>query len=188
MVRLMLRRFWILIALLFVPLAACGDGDGDSSSAGDGGEGGTAGVVVSGSGWTATFPGEVETASDPVPLPGGSGSTTAESTVWESDSEALNVVTSDFPPEIIEMLDAAMLLEGAAEGVGGVVDTGSSLLDADGTFRGREAIVYEASEDGITTNGLAVVDGPRLYQILHVSRDGDATAWETLLGTFEFSD
>lgn len=182
----MLRRVWLLSALLLVPVAACG-GDDDASEPRSQTPA-TEGVSASGSGWSAIFPGEVEYQSDPVPLPGGAGETSADSTTWETASEALTVVTSDFPPELLDMVDTAALLEGTATANGGTIVGDSSVLDDEGTFRGRDAVTYEVTADGIVTTGLAAFDGQRLYQVLHVSRDDDASAWVALLESFEFTD
>lgn len=182
----MSRRIWILAALLSAALVACGDddasggGDRDAPSAANG-------VEASGDGWRATFPGEVDLRSDPLPFPGGDGMMEADSTTWESDSEAVTVVTADFPAEMIAAVDVETLLEGAVRGNDGTV-VESSLLDDDGTFRGRPAFVYESPQDDFITTGLAFVDGARLYQVLHVSRDGNATSWESLVRSFEFTN
>lgn len=176
--------------MVVFPLVGCGSDDAsprtdEASPVAAGDE--SSGVVVTGDGWEATFPGEVEKVSDPIPLPGGLGSTTAESATWESSSEAVNVVTSDFPSDVIDMIDTSMLLEGTAAGIDGTLIDGSAVLDADGTFRGRDAVVYEARQDGLVTTGLAFVDGARLYQVLHVSRGGDLSTWRALVDSFDFT-
>lgn len=187
----MSRRSRALVALVLLPLVACG-AEGSQSAAGVGGvppgvaEAEVNGVVIDGDGWTATFPGEVQTSSDPIPLPGGLGSTTAETILWESSDEAVSVVTSDFPPEIMEMVDARALLEGTAAGIDGTIADIAPPLGADGRFLGRDAVIYEAAQDAVVTNGLAFVDGARLYQILHVSRGGDPASWRALVDSFDF--
>lgn len=182
----MSRRVWFIAALLFVPAAAACGGDEDGGSTAPE-AGASEGVVASGNGWTATFPGDVEVASDPVPLPGGDGTTSADSTTWESGSEAVTVVTSDFPPEIMELVDPATMLDGTVSGSGGTVIE-STVLDADGTFQGRAAVTYEVAQDDLVSTGLAFVDGGRLYQVLHVSRDGETSKWEALVNSFEFTN
>lgn len=182
----MSRLAWFPALLLLLLIGACGGDDTPSGASGTADEA-PAGVTAGGDGWSATFPGEVETDSQPVAIPGSDQPTTAETTLWESSSEALSVVTSDFPQEVMDMIDPRTLLEGTATGNGGTLATSSPVLDDDGTFRGRAAVVYTVEQGGLVTTGLAFVDGARLYQVVHVSRGGATSSWESLADSFEFT-
>lgn len=182
----MSRRVWFIAALLLIPAAAACGGDGDGGSAAPE-AGAVEGVAASGNGWTATFPGEVEVQSDPFPLPGGEGTTSADSTTWETGTEALTIVTSDFPPEMMDLVDTGALLESTVTGNAGTELIDSDVLDADGSFRGRQAVAYEQRQDGLQTTGVAFVDGARLYQVLHITRGDDTSTWGALVRSFEFT-
>jgi hypothetical protein len=199
------RRSSLAAVVLFAlvggaALVGCSDDGGDDagaateSSAAPGAEGeGAPGASVDdeaseeqGDGWRATFPGPVERGSDPVDIPGGEVQATAESATWESSDEAISVLTTDFPPDIIAAVEANDLLAGTASGYGDLVD-GSPLLDPDGTFDGRPAVAFEQRREGLVTFGIALVDGSRLVQLLHVSRDGDTGRFEAFVESFELT-
>jgi hypothetical protein len=189
----MFRHRWIigpLFAALALVVAACGGGDDTSAGGASGGaEEAPAGeqVQVSGSGWTATFPGEVQETTETSPLPDGSGSVTSNTTTWESASEGITIVTTDLPETSMANVDAAAMLAQTASSGGRTVISDSPVLDDDGSFRGREAVAFEVAQDDLVITGVAFVDGARLYQVITASPDGGTATLESLLDSFEFA-
>lgn len=188
-VRPMLRRSFLplLCVLMAASLIACSDDDGAESSTDGATEAeGAAGEVTTGDGWSATFPGEVERSSRPIEVPGSQEAVDAQSTTWQSNDEAITVMTIAYPAEAIAAIDAPTLLEQTARNNGELL-ADSPLLDGDGTFAGRPAVVFEQTEGDITTTGLAMVDDTHLVQLLHVDRDGSADTFASFVASFELT-
>lgn len=82
---------------------------------------------------------------------------------WEPDagSEALTILTTDLPPEVVAAADPDTILGGAATGNGGKVVADSPIMDAAGAFHGREAVVYQAPQGEFVINGLAFITASR---------------------------
>ncbi|MCD9625028.1 hypothetical protein [Rhabdothermincola salaria] len=191
----MIRRglLALALALLFLTAACGGDDDGvaatsDASSEVAATSDADGGVTVTGDGFTATFPGEVERRSDPVQVAGVTEPMSAESSTWETDSEALSIITTVLPPGLVDPQRVSELLEGTAMGMGGTTDPESPLLDADGSFQGREAVAFEVVDGDLVTSGVAFQDGDRLVQVLHLGRVGEESdRLEVLLDGFSFT-
>lgn len=142
------------------------------------------GVLVEGNGWAAVFPGDVEESTQPFPVPGVQVELSADTTVWEDDSNALLVQVIRFPDDIGD--EAETLLQTVASGE--VVS--SPVLDADGTFRGRPAVVVSRPQSNADVQMLAFFEGDRLYQLLHATTtlDSDHGELTTLAESFEFRE
>jgi hypothetical protein len=135
------------------------------------------GVLVTGAGWSASFPGEPEQYVEEVPLPDLDITLRNDVTVWESADEALALMIAQMPvdassPTLADEMRSQLF--STAAGMGTVLED-SPLLDADGTFRGRDAVVITDAANEL--NALMFVEGPTLFQVVHVSataNDGDA--------------
>jgi hypothetical protein len=154
------RRLAVVFVAALVLVAACGGGGGED------------GVTISRDGFTATFPGEVQRRSDPIEVAGLDQPLSAESSTWESGSEALTIITTVLPPVLSDPQQVAGLLEGTARGMGASPTSGAGLLDADGTFRGHDAVAYEMVDGDLATSGIAFVAGDQLVQVIHISSVG----------------
>ena len=102
-----------------------------------------AGVLVSGNGWSASFPGQPEQFVEEVPLHDLGITLTNDNTAYESANEALVVMLAQVPIDAASPTsadDRRAQLVSTAEGMGTAIED-SPVLDADGTFRGRDAVV-----------------------------------------------
>jgi hypothetical protein len=127
------------------------------------------GVLITGAGWSASFPGEPEQYVEEVPLPDLDITLRNDVTVWESADEALALMIAQMPvdessPTLADEMRAQLF--STAAGMGTVLED-SPLLDADGTFRGRDAVVITDAANEL--NALMFVEGPTLFQVVHVS-------------------
>lgn len=134
------------------------------------------GVAVSGEGWSAVFPGEPEQFVEEVPLPEVDLVLSTDVTVWDAGNEALAVMVAQIPvdpssPTVVDELRAQLF--STAAGMGTVVED-SPLLDADGTFRGRDAVVVTDAPGEL--NALMFVEGATLFQVLHMTETIDGGA------------
>ena len=158
----------VLTVLLAALLTACGGSDP---------------VTVSGDGWSAEFPGEVEEDTQEIPVPG-SDPVTADSYVWEDASSALTVLVTPFPAEITDVVEPSTLLESTAQGSGGTLTPDSEFLD-DGQFQGVPAVAFDIAQEGFTGSGLAFFDDTVLYQLLGITEsDGAPESYTTLVESF----
>lgn len=127
------------------------------------------GVLVTGAGWSASFPGEPEQYVEEVPLPELDITLRNDVTVWESAEEALALMIAQMPvdessPTLADEMRAQLF--STAAGMGTVLED-SPVLDGDGTFRGRDAVVITDAANEL--NALMFVEGPSLFQVVHVS-------------------
>ena len=131
------------------------------------------GVPVSGNGWSASFPGQPEQYVEEVPLPDLGITLTNDITAYESPTEALVVMLAQVPIDASSPTSAddmrAQLFSTAA-GMGTVIED-SPVLDADGTFRGRDAVVLTDAAGELTA--LMFVQGSTLFQVIHVAQTPD---------------
>ena len=148
-----------------------------------------AGVPVSGEGWSATFPGEPEQFVEEVPLPDLDIILSTDVTVWDAGNEALAVMLAQLPidetsPSVVDEMRAQLF--STAAGMGTIIED-SPLLDSDGTFRGRDAVVVTDAPGEL--NALMFVEGATLFQVIHVSDaiDGGA-ALQAFVGGLTLSD
>lgn len=147
------------------------------------------GVHARGEGWSAVFPGEPEQFVEEVPLPDLDMTLNTDVTLWDAGNEALVIMTAQIPvdetsPAVADLLREQLL--STAAGMGTIIED-SPLLDSDGSFRGRDAVVVTAAPSPDTPgelNGLMFVEGATLFQVLHVSEaiDGDAALRSFLEG------
>lgn len=94
----------------------------------------------------------------------------------ESGSTAYLVGYSDYPPDVIEIVDSDMLLDSARDGA---VGDGALLSEKSitlGDYPGRELTV-ETSDEGIMVYARVYLVGNRLYQVV-VSTGDDALTEE----------
>lgn len=133
----------------------------------------------------AVFPDEAEQSTQPFPVPALGLDLEADLTVWETESQALIIQVIQFPDDLGDQGD--LLLETAAAS-GDIVD--SPALDSDGTFRGRDAVVVAAAQGDATVRLLAIIDGDRLYQLIHATNEPspDHAEFEALAESFEFAE
>ena len=136
-----------------------------------------AGVPVRGEGWSAVFPGEPEQFVEEVPLPDLDLTLSTDVTVWDAGDEALAVMVAQIPvdetsPALADEMRAQLF--STAAGMGTIIED-SPLLDGDGRFRGRDAVVITDAPGEL--NALMFVEGVTLFQVLHLSEavDGGAT-------------
>jgi len=165
----------LLALALVTPLLLAGCVSATDPTTSENGASPETGVLVEGDGWTAVFPGEVEQSIEPFPLPEVGLELEAELTLWESATDALLVQVVEFPDSDADQ--AAVLLESAAN-AGEIVD--SAVLDADGTFQGRDAVVISVTQGAGDVESLAFIDDGRLYQLIHVSSDANSEHGELL--------
>ncbi|MFP4148026.1 MAG: hypothetical protein ACLFV0_00895 [Nitriliruptoraceae bacterium] len=135
-----------------------------------------AGVPVSGDGWSAFFPGQPEQFVEEVPLPELDIVLTNDVTAYESPTEALAVMLAQMPidpssPTAADDMRAQLF--STAAGMGTVIED-SPVLDADGTFRGRDAVVVTDGTGEL--NALMFVQGATVFQVIHVARTPDGGA------------
>lgn len=132
-----------------------------------------AGVPVSGNGWSAFFPGQPEQFVEEVPLPELDLVLTNDVTAYESPTEALAVMLAQMPidpssPTAADDMRAQLF--STAAGMGTVI-ADSPILDADGTFRGRDAVVITDATGEL--NALMFVQGATVFQVIHVAQTPD---------------
>lgn len=135
-----------------------------------------AGVTVRGEGWSAVFPGEPEQFVEEVPLPDVGVTLVTDITMWESSDEAVGVMIAEIPVDQASPGGADQMREqlfSTASRMGTIIED-SPVLDADGRFRGRDAVVI--TDDAGELNGLMFVEGVTLFQVLHISRGSDGGA------------
>jgi len=123
-----------------------------------------AGMPSSGEGWSAVFPGRLEPFVDEVPLPELDITLSNGSTRWEAGEETLAVMVAQMPvdetsPALIDESRAQFF--STAAGTGTIIED-SPLLDGEGRFRGRDAVVF--------------TEATTLYQVLHLSSANDGGA------------
>lgn len=135
-----------------------------------------AGVTVRGAGWSAVFPGQPEQFVEETPLPDVGVTLVTDVTLWESAEEALGVMIAEIPVDPASPGTADQMREQlftTASQMGTIIED-SPVLDADGRFRGRDAVVI--TDEAGELNGLMFVEGVTLYQLLHISRATDGGA------------
>ncbi len=142
------------------------------------------GVLVNGEGWSAVFPGEPEQFVEEVPLPELDITVSTDVTVWDAGEEALAVMVAQIPvdetsPALVDEMRAQLF--STAAGMGTIIED-SPVLDGDGRFRGRDAVVVtdrgfgdDAGDLG-ELNALMFVEGATLFQVIHVSSANDGGA------------
>lgn len=160
--------------LATVVLAGCSGGDStaaaadadDTDAVGAVGAAATIeGVEHQGEGWTVVFPEAPELEEQQQPLQDHPEMLDITIAGWEREGEALAVLTFTIPAvDGWEQMQQDLLDAAAGEGT---VDTDTALLDADGAFLGRRAVVISTTDGTDHYRLLFLVDGHSLYQLVH---------------------